>query len=67
MLDQPAHIRQGEELNSENLIAYLKAKGLASEITIRQFPSGYSNLTYLIQTGQEDFILRRTPFGANIK
>lgn len=67
MLDQPAHIRQGEELNSENLIAYLKAKGLANEITIQQFPSGYSNLTYLIQTGQEDFILRRPPFGANIK
>jgi aminoglycoside phosphotransferase (APT) family kinase protein len=67
MLDQPALIRTGEELNNEKLAAYLNGHGLAKEISIQQFPSGYSNLTYLIKTEKEEYILRRPPFGANIK
>lgn len=68
-IDQAASIRQGEELNIEALNDYLSAhlpddKGI---IQIRQFPSGYSNLTYLIETSDSAFVLRRPPFGANIK
>lgn len=67
MLDQPSSIRTGEELNQEKLATYLNEHGIAKEISIQQFPNGYSNLTYLIKTEEEEYILRRPPFGANIK
>lgn len=67
MLDQPSSIRTGEELNQEKLAVYLNKHGIAKEISIQQFPSGYSNLTYLIKAEKEEYILRRPPFGANIK
>ncbi|MBM7648696.1 aminoglycoside phosphotransferase (APT) family kinase protein [Bacillus ectoiniformans] len=40
--------------------------GLASEVgemKVRPFTSGYSNLTYIIQIGQWEGVLRRPPFG----
>jgi aminoglycoside phosphotransferase (APT) family kinase protein len=67
MLDQPSSIRAGEELSHQKLTAYLNEYGIAKEISIQQFPSGYSNLTYLIKAEKEEYILRRPPFGANIK
>jgi aminoglycoside phosphotransferase (APT) family kinase protein len=69
MLDQPSPIRTGEEFSSEKLSIYLSGRieDFSKEISIQQFPSGYSNLTYLIQAGEEEYILRRPPFGANIK
>ncbi len=67
MLDQPSSIREGENLNHENLRNYLNSHRITGELGIQQFPSGYSNLTYLIQAGKEEYILRRPPFGANIK
>jgi aminoglycoside phosphotransferase (APT) family kinase protein len=41
-------IRPGEELNAENLAKYLQAIFNAGEISIEQFPSGNSNLTYCV-------------------
>lgn len=69
MLDQATDIRQGEELDKGKLEAYLRQhwKGFSSLKAIQQFPGGYSNLTYLLHTGQGEYVLRRPPFGANIK
>ena len=69
MTDQATHIRPGEELPQEALEAYLKGRlpGFAHIAAIRQFPGGFSNLTYLLETDAGDFVLRRPPFGANIK
>ncbi len=69
MIDQPAAIRSGEELNAEKLSAYLNdhLDKFSGELVIAQFPSGFSNLTYLLQIGTDEFILRRPPIGANIK
>jgi aminoglycoside phosphotransferase (APT) family kinase protein len=68
MIDQPTQTRAGEELNKEALASYLRSHlSIAPEISIQQFPSGYSNLTYLIQSGRVEFVLRRPPLGANIK
>jgi aminoglycoside phosphotransferase (APT) family kinase protein len=68
MIDQPAQTRAGEELDKVALASYLQNYlRIAQEISIQQFPSGYSNLTYLIQTGSDEFVLRRPPVGANIK
>ncbi|MCO6486878.1 MAG: phosphotransferase family protein [Phaeodactylibacter sp.] len=69
MIDQAANIRQGEEPDQPKLEAYLRQHlpGFSSLEAIRQFPGGYSNLTYLLQTNLGEYVLRRPPFGANIK
>lgn len=69
MLDQPTQTRAGEELDSKKLQDYLRDKvaGFDKEISIKQFPGGYSNLTYFVHAGEHEYVLRRPPFGANIK
>jgi aminoglycoside phosphotransferase (APT) family kinase protein len=69
MIDQPSATRAGEELDQHKLQDYLRQNlsGFDQEISIQQFPSGYSNLTYFIQAGGQEYVLRRPPFGANIK
>lgn len=69
MLDQPTQTRAGEELDAKKLQDYLRDKipGFEKEISIKQFPGGYSNLTYFVQAGEYEYVLRRPPFGANIK
>lgn len=62
-------IRQGEELNAENLANFLR-KNLevkTDEIEISQFPGGSSNLTYCIKIGADEYVLRRPPFGNQVK
>ncbi len=68
-LDQPRKIRQGEELEVDNLQAFLKKHipHLAEPLEIEQFPGGYSNLTYFLKAGSQEMVLRRPPFGAAIK
>jgi len=68
-IDQPTDIRKGEQLDIDKLSIYLKEHLTDfSEIkNVRQFPSGFSNLTYFIDTNLGEFVLRRPPFGANIK
>ncbi len=68
-LDSAVAVRQGEEINADKLGQYLQEKlGGSVQITeIKQFPSGYSNLTYLIETNQGEYVLRKPPYGANIK
>ena len=69
MIDQPKDIRQGEELDLSKLEGYLKVhlSGIEGSLEVKQFPSGFSNLTYLIKAGEFEYVLRRPPFGANIK
>src|SRR5258708_7001876 len=35
-------------------------------ISIEQFPSGHSNLTYLVRMGTREVVLRRPPFGSKV-
>ena len=67
--DRPEAIRKGEELDSVNIGAFLKDSipGLSGKLVISQFPSGYSNLTYLVTVGERELILRRPPFGTKAK
>lgn len=60
-------IRQGEELNAENLAEYLQNKIGDGNIEISQFPSGNSNLTYCVKIGETEYVLRRPPFGNQVK
>jgi aminoglycoside phosphotransferase (APT) family kinase protein len=67
--DKPTKVRQGEELDVKVIERFLKDNipGLSGELLVRQFPSGYSNLTYLIQVGGIELVLRRPPFGRKAK
>lgn len=67
--DQAGQIRPGEALDIEKLQAYLRMHwdGFSRLTEVRQFPGGYSNLTYLLVTNLGEFVLRRPPFGANIQ
>ena len=60
--------RPGEELDIPALAAYLAAHlpGVEGEVTARQFPAGYSNLTYLVVVGAQEYVLRRPPLGVDI-
>ena len=62
-------IRPGEELDAENLKSYLRENLdlKTGEIEISQFPGGSSNLTYCIKIGAEEYVLRRPPFGNQVK
>ncbi|MEL7531348.1 MAG: phosphotransferase family protein [Bacteroidota bacterium] len=68
-LDQAKEIRKGEQLDEQKLSAYLTSslEQFQGIDHIKQFPGGYSNLTYLIVSGNKQYVLRRPPFGANIK
>lgn len=68
-LDRPTAVRPGEELPLDRLTDYLKAHLPPWEgpLQVQQFPSGYSNLTYLVVAGGQEYVLRRPPFGAQIK
>lgn len=66
-LDKPRPIRSGEALDTAKLADYLATQGIEGTLTIQQFPSGFSNLTYAVDVGERQFVLRRPPFGANIK
>ncbi len=69
MIDSAKDIRPGEELDLQKLEGYLKDKlnGIEGTLELKQFPSGFSNLTYLLKAGTKEYVLRRPPFGANIK
>jgi aminoglycoside phosphotransferase (APT) family kinase protein len=69
MIDKAKDIRKGEELDLSKLTNYLTdhLDGFSGSIEVSQFPSGFSNLTYLVKDGDQEYVLRRPPFGANIK
>jgi len=60
-----ANIRPGEELNWTALEAYLREHlpAAAGEFSVAQFHGGHANLTYLVRFGEEEYVLRRPPFG----
>lgn len=68
VLDESRDPRAGEELPVEALAAYLKqAAGIDGPLRVTQFPSGHSNLTYLVEAGDRQLVLRRPPFGSKVK
>ncbi len=67
--NQAAPVRDGEQLDAAGLARYLREAmpELDGAVEIQQFPSGHSNLTYLVRAGGEEMVLRRPPFGSRVK
>ena len=66
--DQASDVRKDELIDLEPLQDYLSKKlNNSSRLELLQYPSGYSNLTYLLKMGDQGMVLRRPPYGANIK
>ncbi len=65
-IDAPTSVRDGEELPADALRQWFaeEAPQLDGSITVEQFPSGHSNLTYLLRIDDDEYVLRRPPFGA---
>jgi len=67
-IDRPIDVRSGEKLDVLRLRPYLEeALGLEGEVDVLQYPSGYSNLTYMLRIGETEVVLRRPPFGSKPK
>ncbi len=67
--DKAIEIRQGEAPDLIKLELYLNENivGFGKIISAKQYPGGFSNLTFLIETESQEYVLRRAPLGANIK
>ena len=69
MINETIAMREGDQLDAEALTGFLASclPGFSTLSAIRQFPGGYSNLTYLLQTNLGEYVLRKPPRGAAIK
>jgi len=64
LIDTPTPVRDGEHIPLDALRAWWEsAIGHVHSVEVEQFPRGFSNLTYLVRAGGEEFVLRRPPFG----
>ena len=68
-VEETRPVRAGEELDIAKLADFLRehVANIAGELTVLQFPHGHSNLTYLVRAGDEEWVLRRPPFGNQVK
>lgn len=68
-IDEPEEVRGEERLDPERLRPFLAAalQGAAGPVEVLQFRQGHSNLTYLVRVGGREVVLRRAPFGAQVK
>jgi len=65
-LGETVEVREGEAFDATAVERYLRAniEDLpGGELRVSQFPSGASNLTYLLQIGDWEGVLRRPPLG----
>lgn len=69
LIDQPRAVRDGEQLDVARLSEYLSdhLPDRTEGLSVEQFPHGYSNLTYLLKWGGQEWVLRRPPFGSQVK
>jgi len=68
LCDQAGSVRAGEELDLARLQPFLQEHlGDDGRLSVEQFPSGHSNLTYLLRLGNRELVLRRPPFGSKVR
>lgn len=64
-MDSAKEVRKGEALDWPTLEAYLRKElpELKGKMSVAQFHGGHANLTYLLNFGATELVLRRPPFG----
>ena len=68
LVEEPAEVvdvRPGEDLDWVALERHLRRRlpRLDGDFSVRQFPHGSANLTYLVRFGEDALVVRRPPFG----
>ena len=65
MLPDTIDVRDDERFDQARLAGYLRGKLPGSEraLAVRQFGGGSANLTYLLDYGSHEYVLRRPPLG----
>lgn len=63
--DEISNVRAGHEFDDRRLADFLRGKvpGCTTPISVRQFRGGQSNPTFLIETQEERYVLRKKPPG----
>ncbi|MCB8925334.1 MAG: phosphotransferase family protein [Ardenticatenaceae bacterium] len=58
-------VRPDEQFDEARLAEYLRGKlpGSENQLSVRQFGGGAANLTYLLDYGSHEYVLRRPPLG----
>ena len=69
MTDPTRPVREGEELDLAAAESFLMSAipNIEGPLEVSQFPSGASNLTYLVKAGGREMVLRRPPRGRKAK
>lgn len=64
-MEDTIQVRPDEKFDEVRLVEYLRGKLPGSEnlLTVRQFGGGAANLTYLLDYGTHQYVLRRPPLG----
>ena len=65
-MSETINVREGEDFDAKTVERYLRERvaGLPEgDLEVRQFPSGASNLTYLLKIEDWEGVLRRPPLG----
>src|SRR6185503_167010 len=67
--DGAGAVRAGEELDADRLALWLRDRlpGIGGAVGVSQFRHGHSNLTYLVTLEAAEYVLRRPPFGNQVK
>jgi len=67
--DKSAEVREGEAFDVGRMETFIKDNipGLNGALSVKQFPSGFSNLTYRLKIGDRELVMRRPPFGKKAK
>ena len=70
-LDAPQAAREGEQPDVTALERYLRDAlpgwPAGANLVVEQFPSGFSNLTYALRSGDQEWVMRRPPMGAAVR
>ena len=68
-IDAPDEVREEERFDGERLRPFVAAAlpGASGPLEVLQFRKGHSNLTYLVRIGDQEAVLRRAPFGVQVK
>lgn len=64
-MDDTIEVRPDERFDEKRLADYLRGKlpGTENQLHVRQFGGGAANLTYLLDYGTHQYVLRRPPLG----